>query len=207
MTTALNEARFSWLFRTAAGESKPDYDWVIFETEHFAVLPSLGSLVAGWLLVVPKRQVANFSQLKQIEFRELSNLLADVKEKLSVFPGAPFVFEHGGPLGSSVSCGVDQAHLHIVPLRFDLIETVQSDPSVHWTDVDSVECLNRLLNVQDEYLYISNSTKSLLGKLEKPESQWFRRKIADAIGNANEWNYRDYPHLELMKETVNALDT
>ena len=34
------------------------YDNTIFETKNFVVMPSLGSLVAGWLLVVPKTPLA-----------------------------------------------------------------------------------------------------------------------------------------------------
>ena len=51
------------------------YDNVIFESENFIAIPSLGSMIEGWLLVVPKNFRINLSQLLYNEYIELSDFL------------------------------------------------------------------------------------------------------------------------------------
>lgn len=198
----LHEApRFSWLFGGKDRDPSPSWDSVLWETPSFAVLPSLGSLVPGWLLVVPKRRMPNLVELHDNEVEELEDLVSVASKKLKMFPGQAQMFEHGGPLGSSLSCGVDQAHLHIVPLGFNVVELSRDDKSISWLPVTGFGDIRSQTSNGTEYLYVSTLGQSLLGFPSVPTSQWFRRLIADRIGVPEEWNYREFPKLEVMEET------
>ena len=53
-----NHGKFHWLFLGEQTSTRNRYDRAILETRNFVVMPSLGSLVAGWLLVVPRTPLA-----------------------------------------------------------------------------------------------------------------------------------------------------
>jgi len=197
--------RFSWLFDRADPGPRPDWDKVLWETGNFAVLPSLGSLVPGWLIVVPRWPICNLSFLENDKHSELTNIVAAAREKLRVFSGNVQVFEHGGRSASDLSCGVDQAHLHIVPLDFDLAELAKCDQNISWSPITCGADMWNELPKDEEYLLVAGPTKALVGLPNVPKSQWFRRLIADRLGRGDQWNYRQYPHIENIAETCEKL--
>src|SRR5687767_7682147 len=90
---------------------------VPIESEHFAVIPSVGPLAPGHSLLCPIQHVKSIAQIPadaETEFRAIKELLQDLLQRAF---GAPVhCFEHGSsPANSRVLCTVDHAHLHFVP--------------------------------------------------------------------------------------------
>ena len=48
---------------------------IIEETEYFYILPTLGSLVDGYVLIVTKRHINSMSELNDIELTEYQNII------------------------------------------------------------------------------------------------------------------------------------
>ena len=49
------------------------YNVRLYETENFAVIPSLGSIVEGWLLIIPKKHYLSYGYLSSEElYKELT---------------------------------------------------------------------------------------------------------------------------------------
>jgi ATP adenylyltransferase len=201
----MNEHRFSWVYGSSHRALRPSYDKILWETEKFVAIPSLGSLVPGWILLVPKRQIANFSQLTKDETSELKVLLPEVACAVSHPSSKAFVFEHGGQIGSTLSCGVDQAHLHVVPLAFDLCAQVLKCDDVKWIKLENSFALFGE-HAPYEYLFVSDlAGMTYRGRPDLASSQWFRKQIAAGIGKGDQWNYRDYPHFRNMDLTCEML--
>ncbi|KAA9008099.1 HIT family protein [Histidinibacterium aquaticum] len=190
--------KFAWV---ANGTPRPRNEHVVRETERFIVVPTIGALVEGWLLVIPKRRLENFSLLVRPERDELTELLGELSVKLARYPGQLHLFEHGGPKGSLVSCGVDQAHLHVVPLQFSLLDEALAKTDVNWSSAPRIEELRPQL-AQHEYLYAWSAGNGISGTLKHPKSQWFRKLIAQRLGRCDEWNYREFPHYEVADQTA-----
>ena len=88
--------KFQWLFLQPDSRALSSHDRPIWETEHFAVLPSLGSIVPGWLLVVPKFPVCRIADVDPVLRQEFEDLA--LKAALSVERdfGQVYLFEHQG---------------------------------------------------------------------------------------------------------------
>lgn len=198
-------SRFRWVYDDAARSAKSSFDQIVHETESFVVLPSIGSLVPGWLLVVPKRPLANLSGLAPDEFIELEGVVNDLGRKLSSFPGKPQIFEHGGPVGASISCGVDQAHLHIVPLDFDICTAAKDDSVDQWEPINGLRSLKGIAENNHQYYFVSGLSGAYVSFPESPISQRLRRLIANKTGNPDAWNYRDHPMVENINITISAM--
>lgn len=202
----LKASRFQWILNPEKEVAVPDHDLPLFVSDLFVMMPTLGCLVPGWLLVVPRRPMPNLTNLNALERKCLQELMVAVRSRLNCPGKEIFYFEHGSVPGSPASCGVDQAHLHIAPLPFDLIESAIARRDVAWQPTDHSACS---LNVQQsEYLFVSDSHgRSMVGTAKSPSSQWFRRLIADETGQHELWDYRVHFGSENVSETAQMVGT
>jgi ATP adenylyltransferase len=198
--------RFDQILRDPSGASAP-WDRVLAESPSFVAFPSLGSLVAGWVLIVPRRPMLNLSGLSPAEWDELDEFQMQVSGRLRRFGSQLFVFEHGNRMaGGALGCGVDQAHLHLVPLPFDLLQSAIDfpDSDIQWSlQVDTVSFRNAV-STDVEYIGIMNpaSATAVVGHVRQPTSQWVRRLIAKGLGRAEAWDYKHHPNVPNLLGTV-----
>jgi len=164
------------------------------------------------MLIVPRRPMLSLRELYSEEWDELNNFSRQIASALEVFPGAPYLFEHGNTvLGGPVGCGVDQAHLHLVPLAFDLFDAiaVSADSNLEWTDHAEVANFASAIPDVGEYVAVwrPRDGRGLGGKMREPRSQWIRRVIAEKLGRGHLWDYKAHPEVQNLLETVKAMDT
>ncbi len=208
MDTSNTTARFNFIFEPRLCSNSTVENTVLFETKSFAVIPSLGSLVPGWLLVVPKRRVLNCGMLTGEEQSELKELIQKLLEAQQRFTGRVFAFEHGPTyVGSLTGCGVDQAHIHLVPLEFDLVKAATATPGVIWDTSSYDNIVDGVNGLGEEYVAIYDSQRGpgIVGRPIGQTSQWVRRVIAAELGHANDWDYRKAPQRNIIAMTVEAL--
>ncbi|WP_298257560.1 hypothetical protein [uncultured Litoreibacter sp.] len=198
-----SSTKFHWLTHEGSRATKPVHDYVLCETKNFAVLPSLGSLVPNWVLIIPKNPMPCLSHLNLNEQNELTNLSERVRAKFSWSPAETFLFEHGGEYGSPISCGVDQAHLHLVNVDFDLILAAKNfNTELVWeTEEGCLPMPSTSEQKKAEYLACSNAGIVHFAFPKSPVSQFFRRVIAQETSQPEKWNYRDFPALEEISNT------
>jgi hypothetical protein len=103
-----------------------------------------------------------------------------------------------------MGCGVDQAHLHLVPLDFDLVTSVTSttDRALVWRTHDKL--LLTALPPEEEYITVwqVSDGRGAVAVVQKPVSQWMRRAIATELGMGEDWDYRTNRQLENIRATV-----
>ena len=127
----------------------------LFESHNYVVLPSLGALVEGWLLIVPKSHFICVGAISQKLVEELHQLKTTLAQLLTPIYGPLVAFEHGPNRTScDIGCGVDHAHLHLVPYTYNLKEAVGRflPENTEWTLAGPTDCANAFTNNED-YLY------------------------------------------------------
>jgi ATP adenylyltransferase len=190
-------------------QATADHDWwnePLWETTNFAVIPSLGALVPGWVLLVPKEHVLAIGALSDALVRELNVLKMQISGALSTHYCQPVVaFEHGPSQdGSNLGCGVDHAHLHLVPADIDLESAMCSKlpKGASWRPADFSQC--RLASSKGEgYLYYEQPLN--VGRIAIAtdfEGQLFRRGLAEQLGLTNQYRWREYPQLQNVRKTI-----
>jgi ATP adenylyltransferase len=201
--------RFAWVIDEASPRSDEVWDQEILRTDRFVAVPSAGSLVAGWTLVVPRRPMLNLAQADATERDELEAIITKIAGQLSATGDVIFCFEHGsGWRGSATGCGVDQAHLHIVPLPFDLLEAAaeRRDDAIDWQPAREGVSPLAALPAAGEYVALWSATQQpMVGNVRRPISQWIRRVIAEKLGIGAEWNYRSHPQTDRVRQTLKML--
>lgn len=203
-------SRFHWVTNGHCRGPLSVFDEPVVSTADAVAVPSLGSMVPGWTLLIPRRLAASFAALEPEERSALSDLRTLIITKLSrTFAGTVYEFEHGpAHFGGVLGCGVDQAHLHLVPLEFDLLKSALSIAGDVIKLPAEVSDGWRLVPKGCDYVYVRN-TKTNVGTVvlpSTPKSQAIRRIIADRLGSSEIWDYRTADGLKQAMGTKLAFE-
>jgi len=177
--------------------------------DEFIAIASIGALVEGWSLIIPKAH--------QLSMRTLyanymfADLVCSVLPSIVYHYGPLIAFEHGANKeGSITACGTDHAHLHLVPMGESLL-TEHERSGLQWVQCRASEIATK--SGKNEYLFYCELDESEVWQdpvghlhvLERPISQFFRHLIAKRVGRAGVSDYMQFPHLDTGIHTRHTL--
>ncbi len=177
--------------------------------DEFVAVASIGALVEGWSLIIPKAHQLSMRNIYTTAV--FADFLNAVVPPLFDRYGPLIAFEHGAnKVGSTTGCGTDHAHLHLVPFGESLLPDLRRS-GLQWTQGHSSEIASK--SGAREYLFYTelNGKKvwrdplGYLHVLEVPLSQFFRRLMAKRSGKEALADYRRFPHLDTSIQTRIAL--
>lgn len=161
----------------------------------FALLPSVGALVPGHLLLCPEQHLRSFREPGASQLADVERRVDEVAAALTRATGRRVsCFEHGDAPGvSRVSCSVSHAHLHLVPAGKSLINGAQQ--LAEWMQIESLADLPSTIG-EHEYLMLKEADLLLVAKAPEAghPSQLLRRLVADSVGTPEAWNWREHPN-------------
>ena len=178
-------------------------DRILLETDSFVVMPTIGSFVEGYMLIVTKNHYTSIAQISEEELCELNcviktckSLISDKLNKKSV------LFEHGSvPSCKTSGACVEHAHLHIVPSNVDIDGALEE----YEAEICEIEGLNHLQKnfSTDPYLYYQSiSEKEYLVESDIIPYQFFRQVLCSAFGTLEYWDWRKNYGVENIKKTL-----
>lgn len=200
-----NSCRLCWAI-SKMGQRFPS-NLALYSTEEYVVIPALGSLVPGYVLLVSKDHHESVASLEKENALALEQQLNKLLGLLKCISPNWIVFEHGStqPQGLK-SCCVEHLHLHLLPLDLHLASDLSERLSSPLIPVNSISDLYKLLGDQPcNYLFIKDSDgKQFLLKPQIYPSQYVRQVIAANIGIPHLWDWREHPQQDLVLSTINT---
>ena len=183
----------------------------LIETENFKVIPTLGSLVEGWVLVVPKKHYLSFGYLEEYLFTELNYIHNKVIKTLQIlYNDDVIVFENGAlDLGSFIGCGVDYAHIHYVPLKLDIKYLVNEfyGNNIKWEKITTLGRMKYKIEKSKPYLFIEeNNRDRYICEIHQPYSQLIRKFIANQVGKSSQYDWKEYSFEENITKTIDKFE-
>jgi XTP/dITP diphosphohydrolase len=178
---------------------------IVYEDEHFVVMPPLGEFMAGGLLLLTRRHILSFAHLPYQLFEPLERLLTAIGRVLRESWGVgPLIFEHGpAPERSKGICCVDHAHLNIFPARVHIHPHLKQRMKF---PVHSLPELARLQRAEFGYLFVQeNDAHRWVYDAQYVPTQLVRRIISSQLGIPERWHWRDYLGCEELVTTYHAL--
>jgi len=178
---------------------------IVYEDEHFVVMPPLGQFIEGGLLLLTRQHILSLARLPPALFERLEGLLGAIRRAVIEQWGVPpLVFEHGpAPQRGKGLCCVDHAHFNIFPARLHVHPRLAH--RMH-TRLGSLSELMRLRRAEFGYLFVqeNDGARHAYDGQDVP-TQLVRRIISAELGLPERWHWRDYPGLNELIATCKAL--
>jgi len=186
----------------------PDKDRIIYETDNFYIMLSLGAFVEGYLLINSKTHHDCCAAIDERLAHEFDTLFHYTQNTLREVYGACLCYEHGRAGACLQFSEANQhcyhAHMHCVPLSTQIS-----------TDIDAVFTRTTLHSIEDlreqyylnpkPYLFVDDGQMSMY-YINKPiRKQYLRHLASNGIGLQNEWNWLAHPNYENITRGKNKL--
>lgn len=183
-----------------------EVDCIIYESPNFYVVPELGALKQGYLMIVPKEHILSVAQFPNEIMEEYYEVCKDIEKiLLSTFNGSVVTFmEHGsGPSGkSSHKKSIVHAHTHVV-VDFTLDEKYKKM-------VKLIKCddISKAKDVH-YFSYQEGTSRDLTISMDPNvyvQRQYPRQVMAKELGYAPEqYNWRQNEFKEITHTTLYML--
>ena len=165
-----------------------------FESPNFIVVPSVSPLNAGHVLIFTKEHRSSMMSIPVTVKAQLFEVIAKMYDHVRANFGTPFIFEHGANDPADQGCGVNHAHIHILPLEVSLRNQVMKEirlqyPPDNWGSIQEL-LFNESISPSD-LLYGENPDRMLFYNSGMILSQSIRR-IISAIKGSPQWDWKEH---------------
>lgn len=175
---------------------------IIEETEYFYILPTLGSLVDGYILIVTKRHINSMSELNENELIEYKNIIEKYQNIFKkIYNKTPIVFEHGTPNQNSEmkANSVTHAHTHIVNINFSNEKEILE--KYNFKEINDFKEINKNINyikyISNNKIYITYNFPSV--------SQLMRILIAEELNYKDKFDWKKERFDENIISTIERI--
>lgn len=181
---------------------------VIAQTKNFVVLPTIGQIVEGYLLIVPKKHYFCIGAIPSNYLQEFIMLKKECKRiLLEIYGTGTIFFEHGSvdvEITCRAGCCIDHAHLHVVPVDLDLHNKISQ--KYKEVKISKISELQRYHKSKRAYLYYENCDgQKYVFDAPVVVSQFLRMILAEELGSPDLWDWRKHPGKQKMLNTITKL--
>lgn len=175
------------------------------ETTYFYVIPAVGSLVVGYVLILCKRHIYSMAELNNKEQKEYENLIEKYRNIFkNIYKKYPIVFEHGSPNieNKTKANSIDHAHTHIVNYQYKNEEKIIKN-----LNFNPIGELTQLTKKQNYILYI-NPNKVIYMTTNFPSiSQLMRLVMAKELKIESKYKWQKETFKENIEQTIIDITT
>jgi len=173
-------------------------DTPLWKSQNFVVLPSVGPLTLGHVLVVSREHCTSLSSMGFAALREYDSLRKYVARMDGLYKGNLLQAEHGAASDKRGGTCIVHAHVNWLPqsARFSrIIEGVLPK-------IPGIRGVSSLTNVSGPYIMVrvDGSRPKVYDATNSP-SQLVRRLICESSGR-DDWDWATSPNILLIQETV-----
>jgi len=178
---------------------------ILEETTYFYVIPAVGSLVVGYVLILCKRHIYSMAELNNKEQKEYENLIEKYRNIFkNIYKKYPIVFEHGSPNieNKTKANSIDHAHTHIVNYQYKNEEKIIKN-----LNFNPIGELTQLTKKQNYILYI-NPNKVIYMTTNFPSiSQLMRLVMAKELKIESKYKWQKETFKENIEQTIIDITT
>lgn len=190
-----------------SGSSSALYDKPLLERDDWLVAPTVGAIVSGWLLVLPRKKLLSFRDWAKVGGPRPLSVVDEIRSYLGLEHNDIIWFEHGPASANTVvGCGLDHAHIHILLKpsfsHDEFFERARSMSELNWRASSISDCYQQLPSLKSYFTAGSGEQAIWASDVEGAGSQFFRRVVASLADAMSDWDYRQFTNLQKIEETV-----
>jgi diadenosine tetraphosphate (Ap4A) HIT family hydrolase len=176
---------------------------ILCRSDNFITIPSVSPLSVDHLLIFPEYHISSLAQLPHNLLPEFIDFVNSINQILSNKHTSIIMFEHGVGKGQQGGCGIDHAHLHILPCSSDLynntiIELTNSYNKPLFTNLKDLIKISNISN----YIIIGNSINNMnIYNSTYFESQTVRKILCKFL-NIEDWDWKKLTNKSNFEQTI-----
>jgi diadenosine tetraphosphate (Ap4A) HIT family hydrolase len=188
----------SGIFGRDAVEIPSAFNTVLWQTPEAVITPTLGMLLPGYLLSIPRSHVDSLGCLEPADQETILQFTRSAIECLAAEFGPYLIFERGSDPTTAHTDSVTHAHLHLVPSADKVVPALLR--LLPWELIPPSSDL-RSLALKD-YVYLeSNGVRWVVADPSVPR-QMIRRVVAQVAGRPESWDWRRSPGKSTLRATL-----
>ncbi len=183
-------------------DSTKYYNEIIEETKNFRIIPGLGALTPGYILILPKKHCYSMTNFNAELMLEYQNIIHKYRKLFkSIYHKYPIIFEHGtpDPCGLCASC-VIHAHTHIINHHYQNEEAI-----IQQLNFQKINNLTEIKKDQNYIYYQNHQGQEYITYNFEPISQIMRIFIAQDLNIKDQYDWRAFPFENNIHQTINDL--
>jgi diadenosine tetraphosphate (Ap4A) HIT family hydrolase len=173
------------------------YNTVLWESDGYAVVPAVGPLQVGHVMVVSRAHKPSLASLGSRLIREY-DVIAKLMRAVHAYAGAVEI-EHGAIDRRAAGACIEHAHVHWLPADNGIANRIAEALSTEGSIVSGVEEVARATG---EYIFLRGPGGALVYNVKSLPTQ-FIRQIACRDERPDEWDWAVHPRIEVVNATVN----
>ena len=176
------------------------HDQILFQTSVANLLPPVGTLVPGHLLITSRSHIFSLAQLGIRDLERLDTTLSGLCTVLGREFGEYYLFEHGSSSAEASGPCISHAHVHLMPLAALMAEKLIR--AMPWSRLPNYQALAQYRDC--EYAYLRVGKQHLVHPNPSIKSQWIRRQAAEAL-NRDDWDWYLTRSDRELRETLRGI--
>jgi diadenosine tetraphosphate (Ap4A) HIT family hydrolase len=178
------------------GSHEP-HNTILREWRDFVVVPALGPLVDGHVLLISRTHAPSLAALGRTSIAEYCAVVSAIRTELPIYAQGLLQAEHGATSGESGAACISHVHVNLMPDIGNVLDL--PDGECPRLGVD--EPLENLASVQVPYLLLRSEHGFSAWDARGSRSQYLRSLIARHLGVA-EWDWAVHPRLDVVESTM-----
>jgi diadenosine tetraphosphate (Ap4A) HIT family hydrolase len=176
------------------------YNSKLLETDRFVVVPSLGPLFPGHVMIVSKTHAESLASMGAEALDEYNELAVRVRSGPFLRDGNALEAEHGSTPGDKAGACVVHTHVHFIPKVGAHLSAFKERLRVRGAR------LSAMATSHEPYIFLRNDSEEVIVDARELPSQTIRRILCDVL-NRDDDDWTQAPRLDWVKETVDAWST
>lgn len=186
----------------AAVVGQPDkerrvYDTHLLSSENFVVIPAVGPITAGHIMVVSRGHFPNLASMGNGGFHEYELLTEKIRQKRPYSEGHLLEAEHGSSADASGGACISHVHVNLVPGLGSFANVLDETLPQLSTDGD----LTASVPSNAPYIFMRGAGMTRLYEARDVPSQLIRRVILERMGR-NDWDWAVFPQESVVEQTL-----
>lgn len=179
-------------------------DSILFENDKLYIQVDISPLCRGHILIITNDHYLNFYETP----RKIKDDVVKLKDKIrklykDIYNSDVLFFEHGSSMSGYAGASIDHAHIHAIPINYDFSNELNLGESIN-CDIFSTHGFHN----EFSYIYLENSYKKIIYKVEKLPSQFMRKVVSNKLkSDSYLWQDRciSKDSKNTFRETINDL--
>jgi len=178
-------------------EVRPSYDTPLITTPRFVVMPAVGPIVPGHVLIVSKEHLPNLAAMGEDALKEYRELVVTLRERDIYSNEVCIEAEHGASEHDQGGACITHVHVNFIPLDVEHTSLFDEKLPVLSKDKD----LRNFNESLAPYIMLRGATAARVYEAKNIPSQLIRRALFETLGR-DDWDWGAFPQLPIIERTL-----